>query len=116
VLADATRLEQVLVNLIGNAMDAMSGQVRPCVTIVVCEAGGRVEIAVRDNGHGIAEGDLSRLFEPFFTTKEPGHGLGLGLVISMGIARELGGDLKGSNRPEGGAEFVLTLQGAGSLA
>jgi two-component system C4-dicarboxylate transport sensor histidine kinase DctB len=112
VLADATRLEQVLVNLIANAMDAMSGQVRPRVTIVVCEVGGPVEIAVRDNGHGIAEGDLSRLFEPFFTTKEPGDGLGLGLVISMGIARELGGDLKGRNRPEGGAEFVLTLHGA----
>jgi two-component system, NtrC family, C4-dicarboxylate transport sensor histidine kinase DctB len=112
VLADATRLEQVLVNLIANAMDAMSGQARPCIAIVVYEGGGRVEIAVQDNGHGIAEGDLSKLFEPFFTTKEPGHGLGLGLVISMGIARELGGDLKGGNRPEGGAEFVLTLQGA----
>jgi two-component system, NtrC family, C4-dicarboxylate transport sensor histidine kinase DctB len=112
VLADATRLEQVLVNLIANAIDAMNGQARPCITIVVCEAGDRVGIAVQDNGHGIAEGDLSRLFEPFFTTKEPGHGLGLGLVISMGIAREFGGDLKGHNRPEGGAEFILTLQGA----
>jgi two-component system, NtrC family, C4-dicarboxylate transport sensor histidine kinase DctB len=112
VLADATRLEQVLVNLIANAMDAMSGQARPRITIAVCEAGGRVDIAVRDNGHGITEGDLSRLFEPFFTTKEPGHGLGLGLVISIGIAREFGGDLRGGNRPEGGAEFVLTLQSA----
>jgi C4-dicarboxylate-specific signal transduction histidine kinase len=90
----------------------MNGQARPCITIVVCEAGGRVDLAVRDNGQGITEGDLSRLFEPFFTTKEPGHGLGLGLVISIGIARELGGDLKGGNRTEGGAEFVLTLQGA----
>lgn len=112
VLADATRLEQVLVNLIANAMDAMSGQARPRITIAVCEAGGRVDISVRDNGHGITEGDLSRLFEPFFTTKERGHGLGLGLVISIGIAREFGGDLRGGNRPEGGAEFVLTLQSA----
>jgi two-component system C4-dicarboxylate transport sensor histidine kinase DctB len=112
VLGDATRLDQVLVNLIANALDAMSGQARPCVTLAVSEAGGGVEMAVRDLGQGIAEEDLSKLFEPFFTTKEPGHGLGLGLVISIGIARELGGDLKAANRPEGGAEFVLTLQAA----
>jgi two-component system C4-dicarboxylate transport sensor histidine kinase DctB len=55
---------------------------------------------------------LPRLFEPFFTTKESGQGLGLGLVISIGIARELGGDLTAANRPEGGAEFVLHLRQA----
>ena len=112
VLADAIRLEQVLVNLIANAIDAMEGQSEPRVTISVTAARERVDIAVRDNGPGIAEAQLPRLFEPFATTKEPGKGLGLGLAISSSIARELGGDLKGRNGPERGAEFTLSLQRA----
>jgi two-component system, NtrC family, C4-dicarboxylate transport sensor histidine kinase DctB len=112
VLGDSTRLEQVIVNLGANAMDAMVGQPQQRMTIAVTEVGDRVQIAVRDNGPGIPEHHLPRLFEPFFTTKEAGQGLGLGLVISIGIARELGGDLTGANRPEGGAEFVLRLQQA----
>jgi two-component system C4-dicarboxylate transport sensor histidine kinase DctB len=112
VLADATRLDQVLVNLISNAIDAKDESTGGRVMIAVTEAQDRVEIAVRDNGRGIPEQEIARLFEPFFTTKEPGKGLGLGLVISSSIARELGGDLRGGNRPEGGAEFVLSLQRA----
>jgi two-component system, NtrC family, C4-dicarboxylate transport sensor histidine kinase DctB len=112
VLADATRVEQVLVNLISNAIDAMEEGVGRCVTIAVTEAQDRLEIAVRDNGRGIPEQEIARLFEPFFTTKEPRKGLGLGLAISSTIARELGGDLRGGNRPKGGAEFVLGLQRA----
>jgi two-component system C4-dicarboxylate transport sensor histidine kinase DctB len=110
VLAHATRLDQVLVNLIGNAIDAMDGRADPCVTVSVTETQESVAIAVRDNGPGIPEQQLPRLFEPFFTTKEPGKGLGLGLTISSGIARELGGDLRGGNRPEGGAEFAFSLR------
>lgn len=110
VLGDSTRLEQVIVNLVANAMDAMAGESHQRrVTISVTEVGDRVLIAVRDNGPGIPEHHLPRLFEPFFTTKEPGKGLGLGLVISIGIARELGGDLTAANRSDGGAEFVLCL-------
>jgi two-component system C4-dicarboxylate transport sensor histidine kinase DctB len=112
VLGDSTRLEQVIVNLAANAMDAMAGEAQPQMTIAITEVGDRVQIAVRDNGPGIATQHLRRLFEPFFTTKESGQGLGLGLVISIGIARELGGDLTAANRPEGGAEFVLHLQQA----
>jgi two-component system C4-dicarboxylate transport sensor histidine kinase DctB len=111
-LGDSTRLEQVIVNLSANAMDAMAGEAQPRMTIEVTAVGDRVQIAVRDNGPGIPEQQRSRLFEPFFTTKEPGQGLGLGLVISIGIARQLGGDLTAANRPEGGAEFVLCLQQA----
>jgi two-component system C4-dicarboxylate transport sensor histidine kinase DctB len=110
VLADATRLEQVLVNLIGNAIDATSAKAQPLILIAVSQAEGHVEVAVRDNGDGITPENLSRLFEPFFTTKPSGKGLGLGLVISIGIAHDLGGDLTAGNRPEGGAEFVLALQ------
>jgi two-component system C4-dicarboxylate transport sensor histidine kinase DctB len=112
VLGDSTRLEQVIVNLAANAMDAMVGEAQPHMTIAITEVGDQVRIAVRDNGPGIPEQHLPRLFEPFFTTKESGQGLGLGLVISIGIARELGGDLTAANRPEGGAEFVLHLQKA----
>jgi two-component system C4-dicarboxylate transport sensor histidine kinase DctB len=110
VLADATRLEQVLVNLIGNAIDAMEGRRGARVTIAVTEMQNQIEIAVRDTGPGIPQEDLPRLFEPFFTTKEAGKGLGLGLAISSSIARELGGDLRAHNRPQGGAEFTLTLR------
>ena len=112
VYADSTRLEQVIVNLVANAMDAMAGEAEQRMTIAITEVGDQVQIAVRDNGPGIPNHHLPRLFEPFFTTKESGKGLGLGLVISIGIARELGGDLTAANRPEGGAEFVLRLQQA----
>jgi two-component system, NtrC family, C4-dicarboxylate transport sensor histidine kinase DctB len=112
VFGDSTRLEQVIVNLVANAMDAMAGQAQQRMTIAVTEVGDQVRIAVRDNGSGIPEHHLPQLFEPFFTTKESGKGLGLGLVISIGIAREFGGDLIAANRPEGGAEFVLRLQQA----
>jgi C4-dicarboxylate-specific signal transduction histidine kinase len=80
------------------------------ILIAVSQADGRVKVSVRDNGDGITPENLSRLFEPFFTTKPSGKGLGLGLVISMGIAHDIGGDLSAGNRPEGGAEFVLLLQ------
>jgi two-component system C4-dicarboxylate transport sensor histidine kinase DctB len=112
VFGDSTRLEQVIVNLAANAMDAMAGGSQQRMTILVTVVGECVQIAVRDNGPGIPQHHLPRLFEPFFTTKESGRGLGLGLVISIGIARELGGDLTAANRPEGGAEFVLRLQHA----
>jgi two-component system C4-dicarboxylate transport sensor histidine kinase DctB len=112
VFGDSTRLEQVIVNLVANAMDAMAGEAQQRMTIAVTEVEDQVQIAVRDNGPGIPQHHLPRLFEPFFTTKESGKGLGLGLVISIGIARELGGDLTAANRSEGGAEFVLRLQQA----
>jgi two-component system, NtrC family, C4-dicarboxylate transport sensor histidine kinase DctB len=112
VLADATRLEQVLVNLVANALDAMEGRAGACGTIEVIAQDERIAVAVRDNGPGIGQEQLPHLFEPFFTTKEPGKGLGLGLAISSSIARELGGELKARNRPEGGAEFTLCLRRA----
>jgi two-component system, NtrC family, C4-dicarboxylate transport sensor histidine kinase DctB len=101
------RLQQVLVNLISNAADAMgSGGV---VAIGVSEAGGRVRLTVRDSGPGIAEPD--RIFDPFYTTKEVGasEGMGLGLSISYGIVKSFGGEISGRNRPEGGAEFIVDL-------
>ncbi|MDR0577191.1 MAG: GHKL domain-containing protein [Candidatus Accumulibacter sp.] len=112
VIADPQRLEQVFVNLLLNALDAVSGTAARCVSVAAARSGGRVRIAVRDSGPGIAEAALPRLFEPFFTTKEAGQGLGLGLAISRMIAAELGGDLEARNHEDGGAEFTVILEAA----
>ncbi len=109
VLADPVRLQQTLVNLIGNALDAMAGSEAPCLRFVAEPRGAQVALQVIDSGPGIAEEALDHVFDPFYTTKEPGQGLGLGLSISYNILRDLGGSLTARNRPEGGACFTLTL-------
>ncbi len=106
VLADAVRLEQVLINLLRNAIDATKQVDRPQIDILV--SGGEVaKIVVRDNGRGVE--DLDRLFEPFYTTKAPGDGVGLGLAISSGIVGDLGGRLTARNGEAGGAVFEVEL-------
>jgi two-component system C4-dicarboxylate transport sensor histidine kinase DctB len=111
-LCDANRLEQVLVNLFANALDAMTGFQERRLQISVSHDGDRVLVRVRDSGPGISANVLANLFVPFFTTKEPGVGLGLGLAISAGIVREFGGTIKAGNPAEGGAEFVIELKAA----
>jgi two-component system C4-dicarboxylate transport sensor histidine kinase DctB len=108
-LCDANRLEQVVVNLIGNALDAMSDQACPCVNISGTVGGRMLRLEVRDHGQGLSPEAQTRLFEPFFTTKEAGVGLGLGLAISAGIISDFGGTLYGANHPEGGALFTLEI-------
>jgi two-component system C4-dicarboxylate transport sensor histidine kinase DctB len=118
VLADANRLEQILVNLIGNALDALEGTEAPVLTLSARTEGDRVIIEVADNGPGMPGDVLARLFEPFFTTKEQGGGLGLGLAISAGIARDFGGTLTAHNAEEegrGGAVFRLDLPVASQI-
>ncbi|MFT4063573.1 sensor histidine kinase [Paraburkholderia sp.] len=109
---DELRLEQVLINLLGNALDATAGMSPPRITVEVEVADASLSITVGDNGPGIPDDVLPRLFEPFFTTKEMGQGLGLGLAISSSIARDCGGSLVARNAPHGGALFVLTLRRA----
>ncbi|MCM5553425.1 ATP-binding protein [Pleomorphomonas sp. NRK KF1] len=109
VLADSNRLEQILVNLVANALDATEGVEAPRIGLSARMDGDRVFIEVRDNGPGFGENERERLFEPFFTTKDSGGGLGLGLAISAGIARDFGGSLSAANLTEGGALFVLDL-------
>lgn len=109
VLCDPNRIEQVLINLLGNALDATAGQEAPLIEISATEHGGNVVLTIRDNGTGIDAAALPMLFEPFFTTKEAGHGLGLGLTISASIAKDFGGTLAAANHPAGGAAFTLTL-------
>lgn len=100
------RLQQVIVNLINNALDAMEGQPNRQVTITV--AGPTVR--VRDTGAGIDPAHVANIFDPFFTTKAPGKGLGLGLSISFNIVSDFGGVLSAENHPDGGAVFTVTLQ------
>jgi two-component system C4-dicarboxylate transport sensor histidine kinase DctB len=112
VNCDDLRLEQVLINLLGNALDAVAGLPAPHIAIDMDASDATLTITVRDNGPGIPADVLPRLFEPFFTTKEMGQGLGLGLAISSSIARDCGGSLVARNVPDGGAAFALTLRRA----
>ena len=110
VWCEPVRLEQVLVNLIGNAIDAMAGQRERRLSFAVAAAGeDRLALSVSDTGSGFSPSALAHLFEPFFTTKQPGEGLGLGLTISRDILRDFGGDLLAEAAPGGGARFVVLL-------
>lgn len=106
VMADRIRLEQVIINLLRNALDATKDVRDPQIDILL-SAGETATLTVRDNGHGIA--DLENLFEPFYTTKKPGEGVGLGLAISSGIVTDLGGRLTARNGEGGGAVFEMQL-------
>lgn len=110
VWGDDVRLQQVLVNLLRNALDAMKAAPPRRLGIFVEGQGGMVRISVADSGPGIPDEVMAKLFDPFFTTKPAGEGLGLGLSISEGIVRDLGGTLTAANRPEGGAVFTMTLR------
>jgi two-component system, NtrC family, C4-dicarboxylate transport sensor histidine kinase DctB len=107
--AEPARLEQVLVNLFGNAVDAMAGSALRRLSVHAGRRGTQVVITVADTGPGIHRDVLDHLFEPFVTTKPAGSGLGLGLMISAHIVREFGGTLSAHNREAGGAEFVIEL-------
>ena len=109
VRGDAPRLEQVLINLLSNAIDATVGVDKPAVRIAASRAGDMVLISVQDNGVGLSEEVISHLFEPFFTTKEAGSGLGLGLAISTGIINQFGGTLTASGEALRGAVFLIKL-------
>lgn len=116
-IAEPNRLEQVFINLISNALDAMAeigidGPARARVlTIIVCDEADHVSIGMRDTGTGISDEVRNHLFEPFFTTKDKGEGLGLGLTISIGIIQEFGGTLVAQSRPDG-TEFTVRLRRA----
>ena len=106
VLGDRMRIEQVMVNLLRNALDATKSVPDPQIEIILA-SGETATLTLRDNGHGID--DLDALFEPFYTTKQPGDGVGLGLAISSGIVNDLGGRLLARNAEKGGAVFEMQL-------
>ncbi|MEC8457608.1 MAG: ATP-binding protein, partial [Pseudomonadota bacterium] len=107
--ADQFRLEQVIVNLIKNAAEAMDGQADPQLVLTVERRGERVRLIIADNGPGLAPEVARQLFTPFVTTRS--NGLGLGLVICRDIIASFGGelDLAPSDR---GATFVAALRPA----
>lgn len=109
VSAGKVRLEQVMVNIISNAIDAMSEQDDKIIKIELSEMDGSALIKLSDNGPGLD--DPKRVFEPFYSTKDVGSskGLGLGLAISHGIIGSFGGDLTCENQASGGAFFVISL-------
>lgn len=114
VLAEEVRLEQVFINLMRNACDAMSeSKVRQLEIIAKPEAGGWA-VRIADSGLGISPENMQHLFDPFFTTKQAGEGLGLGLAISHGIIRDFGGNLVAGTVGGGGAAFTLWLPAAAS--
>jgi two-component system C4-dicarboxylate transport sensor histidine kinase DctB len=113
VMADRLRLEQVIINLLRNALDATKDVKNPQIELLLT-AGEMATLLVRDNGSGI--GDISSIFEPFYTTKKAGEGVGLGLAISSGIVNDLGGRLTARNSDEGGAVFEVALPILGKQA
>ncbi|RZW08825.1 MAG: sensor histidine kinase [Rhodobacteraceae bacterium] len=104
------RLQQVFVNLISNALDAMEGMAAPKIAITRTDLDGKIRISVVDSGSGLEVDAAKRAFDPFFTTKSPGKGLGLGLSISYNIVEDFGGRLTAKNNETGpGACFSVEL-------
>jgi two-component system NtrC family sensor kinase len=113
VLIDPLELEQVLVNLITNAFQAMPQGGR--VTITAGRAGDGVDLEVVDTGQGMPPEVRERLFEPFFTTKPPGQGTGLGLAVCYGLVRSWGGRLEVESEPGQGTVMRLCLPPGGAV-
>jgi len=112
ILGGHIRLQQVMVNLFNNALDAMAGCNEAQLEVSVTDHGDTCHIQVRDTGRGLDETTLKKMFDPFYTTKEPGQGLGLGLSISFNIVKDFGGRLYAENHPDGGAVFCVELKTA----
>jgi C4-dicarboxylate-specific signal transduction histidine kinase len=109
VLGNAIQLEQVFINLLTNARDALEASPQKTILISTQSDGEEIRIAFADTGSGIAPDLEQRIFDPFFTTKEVGTGTGLGLSITYSIVKEHGGEITVSSEPEGGARFLVTL-------
>jgi two-component system C4-dicarboxylate transport sensor histidine kinase DctB len=112
VKAGAVRLQQVLVNIITNAADAVEGLEDRRITVCAEKESDKVIVSVRDRGPGVPPAIRERIFDPFFTTKGVGKGLGLGLSISYNIIKDFGGSLSVGEHPDGGAVFIIELDAA----
>jgi Signal transduction histidine kinase regulating C4-dicarboxylate transport system len=112
VTAGSVRLQQVLVNIISNAADAVEGLENRRIELTARREGEHVVVEVRDRGPGVPQAIAERIFDPFFTTKGVGKGLGLGLSISYNIVKDFGGNLSVHDHPDGGAVFRIVLEAA----
>ncbi|OPL16424.1 MAG: hypothetical protein AVO39_06120 [delta proteobacterium MLS_D] len=113
VLMDRKKIEQVFVNLLSNAMEAMENNDKKIIRVetknVMESSGGRAKIVISDAGTGIVEKNLGRIFDPFYTTRDQGKGTGMGLSISHGIIRQHGGEIWAENNEWGGATFIIEI-------
>lgn len=109
VRAVALKLEQAMLNLLLNALDAVEGRPAPSIVIRRTQDETRVAVAIVDNGSGIAPEHRGRIAEPFFTTKLTGEGLGLGLSIATTIVRECGGEIRFAEVPGGGTSATICV-------
>jgi two-component system C4-dicarboxylate transport sensor histidine kinase DctB len=109
VMGGHIRLQQVVVNLLTNALDAMKDRQPAQIDIALQTDADTCVLSVRDYGTGVSEEEMGQVFDPFFTTKQPGEGMGLGLSISYNIVKDFGGTLRVSNHDEGGAVFAIDL-------
>ncbi|WP_413813904.1 sensor histidine kinase [Mesorhizobium sp. Root552] len=116
VRAGSVRLQQVLVNILSNAADAVEGLENRTIELTARQADACIEIIVRDHGSGVPEAISSRIFDPFFSTKGVGKGLGLGLSISYNIIKDFGGNLSVQNHAGGGAVFRIQLTAMKAVA
>ena len=112
VMAGDVRLQQVFVNVIANALDAMTSASVRRLQVSVTNDAQNVRVIFRDSGTGIASDIIQDIFDPFYSTRPVGAGLGLGLSISEGIIRQFRGTITAGNPPGGGAEFIITLPSA----
>jgi C4-dicarboxylate-specific signal transduction histidine kinase len=113
VIGNPIQLEQVLLNLLTNARDALADSARKAIEVTCTVEPGSVMIVVADSGPGIPPGFENRVFDPFYTTKEVGAGTGLGLSITYGIIKDHEGTIAVDNRPGQGARFLIQLPAAG---
>jgi two-component system NtrC family sensor kinase len=109
IKVDPTQIQQVFMNMIINASDAMEGGGKLTLETRFDPVEKSVIVIVSDTGHGIKEEDMPRLFDPFFTTKEVGHGTGLGLAISYGIIRAHNGTVSVESEVGKGTSFIISL-------
>lgn len=116
VVLDPSLMQQVFINLIINAAEAMPQGGRLALATRCDPAAHMVEVDFSDSGHGIRPEDMDRVFQPFFTTKEVGHGTGLGLAISFGIVKEHHGTITVESCPDEGATFTVSLPVNGAMA
>ena len=103
------RFEQVIVNVLRNAIDATEGMDDGVVDLSMAERDDTVVVRIEDNGHGLGELNIADLSKPFFSTKPSGKGMGLGLAISGQILNEMGGTLHAENKTDRGAVFMITV-------
>lgn len=112
VLADPHQLQQVFLNIVNNARQAMEGNAQGCLRVQTILVDGKVVASFTDTGAGISEANIKKLFTPFFTTKEPGKGTGLGLSVSYGIIQEHGGEIQVTSEQGKGTTFRICLPAA----